>query len=171
MSRPYCYILISILLLTLIHYTAAQSLHRNKPVKDKYGAIVRGDLSQKLISIVFTGHEFADGGEVIIKTLKSNNVPGSFFFTGNFYLNPQFSSLLRQLKIDGHYLGAHSHHHLLYADWEKRDSTLITESEFKKDIQDNYEAMKKFGIQKNDALYFLPPSTGQKHNSVKAASP
>ncbi len=128
-----------------------------KHITDAQGAIVRGDTSQKIISIVFTGHEFADGGTFIIKTLKNKKVAGSFFFTGDFYANPKFSTLIHQLKKEGHYLGAHSNHHLLYADWEKRDSTLVTEEEFKSDLQDNYEGMAKFGIQKKDALYFLPP--------------
>lgn len=145
------------LFLCFIQSAQAQLSHKSNLVTDQYGVIVRGDVSQKKISIVFTGHEFADGGTEIIKTLKSKKVKGSFFFTGDFYLNPNFSSLIRQLKKNGHYLGAHSHHHLLYADWEKRDSTLVTESEFKKDLQDNYVAMKNFRIQKGDAPYFLPP--------------
>ncbi len=145
------------LFLCFIQSAQAQLSHKSNPATDQYGVIVRGDVSEKKISIVFTGHEFADGGAEIIKTLKSKKVKGSFFFTGDFYLNPNFASIIRQLKKNGHYLGAHSHHHLLYADWEKRDSTLVTESEFKKDLLDNYEAMNKFGIQKKDAPYFLPP--------------
>ena len=72
-------------------------------------------------------------------------------------MNPSFSNLIHTLKSDGHYLGAHSHHHLLYNDWEKRDSTLVTEKEFKEDLQDNYNVMAKFGIRKEEAQYFLPP--------------
>ena len=139
MLLPLKSLLIILFSLLLTQSVLAQSSRKKNPVKDQYGVIVRGDTSQKNIAIVFTGHEFADGAEVIIKTLKSKKVPGSFFFTGDFYLNPNFSSLIRQLKKDGHYLGAHSHHHLLYADWEKRDSTLVSENEFIKDIQDNYE--------------------------------
>ncbi len=158
MSRLLSYLLVFFLAVPFIHPATAQSSgKKSNPVTDQYGVIVRGDLSQKTISLVFTGHEFADGAEVIIKTLKSKKVPGTFFFTGDFYLNPRFSALIRQLKKDGHYLGAHSHHHLLYADWEKRDSTLVTEHQFKKDLQDNYDVMRKFGIRKKDALYFLPP--------------
>jgi peptidoglycan/xylan/chitin deacetylase (PgdA/CDA1 family) len=149
--------LAALLLLFGVYYSAAQPVSMSKPITDRYGVIVRGDTSKKTMALVFTGHEFADGGSVIVKTLTSKKVPGSFFFTGDFYLNPKFSKLIKQLKKDGHYLGAHSHHHLLYADWEKRDSTLVTEDEFKKDLQDNYHAMASFGIEKNDALYFLPP--------------
>jgi endoglucanase len=137
--------------------SSAQSFQQNNPVIDRYGVIVRGDTSKKIIALVFTGHEFADGGATIAKTLKSEKVLGSFFLTGDFYMNPTFASLIRQLRKDGHYLGAHSHHHLLYNDWEKRDSTLVTEGEFKKDLQDNYNVMRRFGIKQQNALYFLPP--------------
>jgi len=132
----------------------AQSGH---PVVDGHGAIVRGDTSRKVIAIVFTGHEFADGGSLIRKALNTKNIKASFFFTGDFYANQDFSKLIRQLKKDGHYLGAHSSKHLLYADWEKRDSTLVTKEEFINDLEDNYRIMANFGIVKSEAPYFLPP--------------
>src|SRR5687768_15440519 len=106
-----------------------------KVVKDSQGAIVRGDLSQKELALVFTGDEFADGGEIIQKVLKKNIVSAAFFLTGNFYTNPAFKSLITKLKNDGHYMGAHSDEHLLYADWVKRDSLLVSEKEFKQDLQ------------------------------------
>ncbi len=61
------------------------------------------------------------------------------------------------MKSDGHYLGAHSNDHLLYAPWEKRDSLLVTKKEFTADLEKNYAVMKTFGIQKKEAHYFLPP--------------
>ena len=57
----------------------------------------------------------------------------------------------------GHYLGAHSDQHLLYCDWVKRDSLLVTQKQFRDDLQDNYKAMLSFGIKEEDALLFLPP--------------
>jgi peptidoglycan/xylan/chitin deacetylase (PgdA/CDA1 family) len=107
--------------------------------------------------LVFTGDEFGDGGAVIRNTLLKQNVPAAFFLTGNFYLNPAFRSLINELKQDGHYLGAHSDKHLLYADWSKRDSLLVTREDFKLDLQNNYKRMARFGIKKRDAPYFLPP--------------
>ena len=35
-----------------------------------HGAIIRGDTAKKNIALVFTGHEFADGGDFIVNTLK-----------------------------------------------------------------------------------------------------
>ena len=77
--------------------------------------------------------------------------------TGKFYQNENFKHVIERLKHEGHYLGAHSDKHLLYADWEKRDSLLVTKKEFAKDLKNNYKRMKAFGISKRDALYFLPP--------------
>jgi len=145
------------LLISLTPTLSGQSLEKNQPVVDQYGVIVRGDTLKKAIAIVFTGHEFADGGTMIRNALKEKKVPASFFFTGAFYNNPSFAELIRQLMRDGHYLGAHSNAHLLYADWEKRDSTLVTEKQFKGDLAENYHVMKSFGIRKKDAKYFLPP--------------
>lgn len=127
------------------------------PIVDAHGAIIRGDLSRKEIALVFTGDEFADGGKVIRRTLNKHKVLASFFLTGNFYENRDFTKLLVGLKKDGHYLGAHSDKHLLYADWSKRDSTLVTEQQFKSDLLANYKHMEAFGIAADDARYFLPP--------------
>lgn len=121
------------------------------------GGIVRMDSTRKEIFLVFTGHEYADGGEVVRKVLKKHNVKGSFFFTGDFYRNREFAGLIRELRRDGHYLGGHSGKHLLYAPWENRDSTLLTRERFIADLKDNYIAMGAFGIRVSDAPYFLPP--------------
>jgi peptidoglycan/xylan/chitin deacetylase (PgdA/CDA1 family) len=120
------------------------------------GGIIRTDRSEKVIHLVFTGHEFADGGEVIRNVLKKHSIKASFFLTGDFYRNPQFADLLTALKKDGHYLGAHSDNHLLYCSWEKRDSSLVTQDVFNRDVLDNYKAMERFGITRSDARFFLP---------------
>lgn len=121
------------------------------------GAIVRGDTSVKELTLVFTGDEYADGGMHIARVLERQGVKGSFFLTGNFYRNPEFASLLLTLKEDGHYMGAHSDQHLLYCDWDKRDSLLVTREEFMVDLINNYKAMQAFEIEKEDAPLFLPP--------------
>jgi len=121
------------------------------------GAIIRGDSTQKNIALVFTGDEFADGGNHISQTLAKENIKASFFFTGNFYRNPAFKKLITGLKNDGHYLGPHSDKHLLYCDWVKRDSLLVTKEQFKNDLLRNYAEMKQFGVDKSQANYFMPP--------------
>lgn len=143
---------------SLIYLLAAKE-NQSNPVNKKYtydqGAIIRGDTMQKNIALVFTGHEFADGASLITKTLQQQKIKASFFFTGDFYNNKSYKEITGNLKKDGHYLGAHSNKHLLYADWDKRDSLLLTKQEFKNDLEQNYSVMKRLGI--SNAKYFLPP--------------
>ncbi|RPD96604.1 cellulase [Aureibaculum marinum] len=124
---------------------------------DKTGAIIRGDTKQKYISLVFTGHEFADGAEIILNTLNQHNIKASFFLTGDFYRNPKFKNFIERAIADGHYLGAHSDKHLLYNDWSKNKKRLVSFQEFKNDLDANYHEMEKFGLKKEDSKYFLPP--------------
>jgi peptidoglycan/xylan/chitin deacetylase (PgdA/CDA1 family) len=121
------------------------------------GGIIRTDRSKKEIHLVFTGHEFADGGERIRGVLKKHGIKASFFFTGDFYRNHQFADIIASLRKDGHYLGAHSDKHLLYCAWERRDSLLVSKDSFQLDLKTNYREMKRFGISQSDARYFLPP--------------
>lgn len=123
----------------------------------QFGGIVRTDKHKKEISLVFTGHEFADGAEIIRATLKRHAIKANFFFTGDFYRTEKFAPIIRALKNDGHYLGAHSDKHLLYASWERRDSLLVTKEQFQSDLLANYNEMRKFGITKDSARYFMPP--------------
>lgn len=121
------------------------------------GAVIRGDTAQRALALVFTGHEFAGGGEHIRSLFSRYGVKASFFFTGDFYRNPAFSNLIAGLRDDGHYLGAHSDRHLLYCPWDNRDSLLVNRREFLQDLKNNYREMTRFGIRKNDAPFFLPP--------------
>lgn len=122
-----------------------------------HGAITRGDTTQKNIAIVFTGHEFGEGGNFIAATLKEENIKASFFFTGKFYSNLRYRSIITSLKKDGHYLGPHSDWHLLYCDWHKRDSLLVSRKQFKDDLAMNYNRMKWYGVTQGSASLFLPP--------------
>lgn len=145
---------------SLVYLLAA---HDSKTDKDfanlqlEQGAVIRGDTKEKQLAIVFTGDEYADGSKQIMDALTQEKIKASFFFTGNFYRNPSFSSFIKNAKAKGHYLGAHSDQHLLYADWKKRDSLLVTKKQFEDDLSANYKAMEKFGIVKKSAPYFLPP--------------
>jgi peptidoglycan/xylan/chitin deacetylase (PgdA/CDA1 family) len=106
---------------------------------------------------VFTGDEFADGGNRIARTLRESRIRASFFLTGRFYRHPRFKPLVQQLRRDGHYLGAHSDEHLLYCDWTNRDSLLVTREQFVTDLERNYAEMKQAGIPKSAARFFIPP--------------
>lgn len=145
---------------SLIYLLAAFDSKRPQPTikfEREQGAIIRGKTDQKQLAIVFTGDEFADGGNSIVQTLAQEKVKASFFFTGRFYRNPKFKQLITNLKNQGHYLGPHSNAHLLYADWTKRDSLLVSKAQFTTDLTANYKAMAAFGVKKSEASYFLPP--------------
>jgi endoglucanase len=122
-----------------------------------HGAIIRGDRTEKKLALAFTGGDFSDGGVHIREVLMKKNVKASFFFTGDFYRKSSNFRLISRLVEDCHYLGPHSDKHLLYCSWEDRESLLVTKQEFVFDILNNYEAMNRFGIEKEKAPYFIPP--------------
>ncbi|HEY9560325.1 MAG TPA: glycoside hydrolase family 9 protein, partial [Anseongella sp.] len=136
---------------------AGQQANPLKHTEHTLGALTRMDTTRKEVYLIFSAHEFNDGGGAIREMLYKKQVPASFFFTGTFYMQRANRRLIRRLVKDGHYLGPHSGSHLLYAPWEARDSTLITRETFIDDLRDNYQAMAKFGIPKSRARYFLPP--------------
>jgi len=121
------------------------------------GAKIRGDTSVRRLALVFTGDEFADGGSAIARTLQQHGVRASFFLTGRFLRNPAFTTLVAQLQRNGHYLGPHSDQHLLYCDWTKRDSLLVSRQAFTADLRANYQALAPFMKPGQAGKYFLPP--------------
>jgi len=143
---------------SLIYLLAAKEGESNKGnFSFNLGGIIRGDSTKKNIALVFTGDEFAEGGNFIAQTLAREKIKASFFFTGRFYRNDNFRKTIHELKKNGNYLGAHSDQHLLYCDWNKRDSLMISKEKFINDLLKNYTVMNQFGIRKNTAKYFLPP--------------
>jgi peptidoglycan/xylan/chitin deacetylase (PgdA/CDA1 family) len=144
--------------LALCLFCLAQTLHPAPTnVTMSHGAVTRGDSTQKKLALVFTGDEFGEGGSTILQALKAENIKASFFLTGRFYRNRFFKKTIQQLKKEGHYLGAHSDAHLLYCDWSKRDSLLVTKQQFTDDLDKNYKELSRFGVSKNAAPFFLPP--------------
>lgn len=92
---------------------------------------------------------------IILKILKKHKTHASFFLTGDFLR--KHKKITQKIKKDGHYVGGHSDKHLLYADWKRRDSTLVTRDSFLSDLKANFEKLNKFGIQKSDTTVFMPP--------------
>src|SRR5690606_35399751 len=103
-----------------------EAMQKQPEVSDytwSHGGVIRGPRDRKAVALVFTGHDFGDGLGEVLETLAEHEVPGSFFFTGDFYRNPKFHADIRRAVQDGHYMGAHSDKHLLYAPWEDRNKT------------------------------------------------
>lgn len=124
---------------------------------DSSGAIIRGDTSERNITLLFSGDDYADGAAEILKILDKHSIKASFFLTGNFYRNKAFKSFIKSAIDAGHYLAPHSDQHLLYNDWTDAKKRLVDQEEFKADLQNNYAEMASFGIQKQKTSYFLPP--------------
>lgn len=122
-----------------------------------HGGLTRFDTTQAIIYLTFTGGDYNDGKGVVRRILRQKAIPANFFFTGDFYRTKSNQSFIRHLIRAGHYLGAHSDKHLLYATWEDRDSLLVTRQEFEEDLLNNYRVMAKLGIVKDRALFFMPP--------------
>jgi len=154
-SKSYTRLIVIMLLLGCIQLPAKGQ--GNAEYTLAHGAIIRGDQTKKQLALIFTGHEYGEGGAFIARTLEDFGIKASFFFTGDFYRHPGFQSIIQTLIAQGNYLGAHSDKHLLYCDWENRDSLVIDRKTFKEDLDDNYREMAKRGIAKEKANYFLPP--------------
>jgi endoglucanase len=144
---------------SLIYLLAAKETEGIPSYTWDHGAVIRGDTGKKELALVFTGHEFADGGPFIQQTLQQQNIKASFFLTGDFYRNKSFQPLIQKLKATGHYLGAHSDQHLLYCDWKNRDSLLVTQEQFTNDLLANLDIMAQQNINTylGEHKIFLPP--------------
>jgi peptidoglycan/xylan/chitin deacetylase (PgdA/CDA1 family) len=127
-------------------------------IRDKYGVITRFDPECKTVYLIFSAHsDLYDGKQAVADALRAEDIVASFFFTGKFYADPQHGVWIRNLIDAGHYLGAHSDRHLLYADWNDRSKTLVTKQECLDDLAANFEKMQTFGLTREQCRFFLPP--------------
>lgn len=142
--------------ITLLVFVASTS--SAEVVRDRFGGIIRGDQQVKRLAFVFTGDEKGESTEPILDTLKKHRIHGSFFITGNFIEQPVLRELIERAIADGHYVGPHSNRHPLYASWEERAKSLITEAEFAADLKANIAGLKTVGALRDDkSIYFIPP--------------
>jgi len=121
------------------------------------GAIIRGPVSEKRLALAFTADSYGEGLPLILSALKERKIKASFFLTGNFLRQSEFAPLVKKMIEDGHYVGPHSDRHLLYCDWQDRQKTLVSQSEFLFDLENNYIELARFGLNKETSPYFLPP--------------
>jgi len=133
------------------------SCEKKSFITDREGAIIRGSTDQKKIALTFTGDSLAEGRYHVLKVLTERKIKGSFFFTGNFYRIGAYQDFIEKLIENGHYLGPHSDQHLLYCDWSDRDNLLIGRQDFNRDLAQNFTEMARFGLNKSQSRYFMPP--------------
>ena len=129
---------------------------RTSPLVEPAGAIVRGPVQSRQLTLVFTAHEFGEGGETILDALQRHEAKASFFLTGNFLRQTEFRPLVQRMLREGHYVGPHSDQHLLYCGWETNRPTLVTRDVFRADLEANRRALARWGAPANATTWFLP---------------
>jgi peptidoglycan/xylan/chitin deacetylase (PgdA/CDA1 family) len=122
-----------------------------------HGGVIRGRRARKEMALVFTGGDFGEGSEAILDILRDREVPGSFFFTGAYLGRPEHRELVRRAVGEGHYVGPHSHEHLLYCPWEDREKTLVTREVFGEDLRRNVEDLATLGVPREQVTWWIPP--------------
>ena len=143
----------------LVAYAAALEARGKacKAVKDAYGAIVRLNPDEKVVYLCFTADVNFNGAEKILKTLKKQKVKGNFFLTGNCLRHAPNQDVVRRIVSEGHYVGGHSDKHVLYCDWGADRPSLMSADDIIADLRANYAELAKFGVKREDAVWFLPP--------------
>jgi peptidoglycan/xylan/chitin deacetylase (PgdA/CDA1 family) len=120
------------------------------------GGIIRGPRDTKRIALEFTGHEFAEGADVILDGLRARGARASFFLTGDFVRRPEYARVIARIRDEGHYLGPHSDKHLLYCDWTPQKTTLVDAQVFRRDLDDNLRAIEAHGVPRAGMRYWMP---------------
>lgn len=121
------------------------------------GAVVRGPRDAKRLALVFTGGSFGEGTGHILDVLAAEQVKASFFFTGDYLAAAKHRALVRRMIREGHLVGPHSHAHLLYCDWSRRDRTLVSREQFREDIGQNVHNLLALGVPVEQTRWFIPP--------------
>ncbi len=136
----------------------AESPTADRLIRDRYGAITRGDQNVKKLALVFTGDEYGESTRPILDTLKQRKIAAAFFVTGNFLRQREMRALMQRTIAEGHYVGPHSDSHPLYASWDERDKSLVSETFFKQDLQQNIADLRAVGsLQRKLPILFIPP--------------
>ena len=121
------------------------------------GSIRRALPNEKKIALLFTADEQVDGADPILQTLKERDVQASFFLTGRALSVDGMRRWTRRAIAAGHYIGPHSHGHLLYAPWENREASLLDKAGFQADLYRNLAELRELGATLAEPIYFVPP--------------
>jgi len=125
--------------------------------RDIHGAVVRINTGRRVIHLIFSADDTFEGAQPILRTLDRHRVKASFFLTGNCLRDERFGPVIREIIRNGHYVGAHSDKHLLYAPWDNRQQSLVTPDSLIADFRQNMVELEKYGIDMEQIHYFLPP--------------
>lgn len=118
-----------------------------------HDGIIRGDVREKRLCLIFTGGEFAEGVPTILDVCKSRGLPASFFVTGDFLR--LHSDAAKEIIAAGQLLGPHGDRHLLYCSFDERSKSLVTQEAFRADLKKNLDDLKMLGAP--STRFFIPP--------------
>ena len=125
--------------------------------KDSFGAIVRKNPDRKVIHLIFSADETFEGAQHIIQTMDKERIKGSFFLTGNCLRNEKYKPVILEIIQKGHFTGAHSDRHLLYAPWDDRQLSLVAPDSLIADLRQNMVELEKYGVDISKVNYYLSP--------------
>ncbi|MBK9119353.1 MAG: polysaccharide deacetylase family protein [Phycisphaerales bacterium] len=135
-----------------------------------HGAPVRGDVTGKQLALVFTGGHYGEGTASILDTLRQHAAPAGFFLTGDYLAQPEYRALVPRMLREGHYVGPHSHAHLLYCAWEDRAKTLVEAADFRADLCRNIADLRACGaLPAGEPIFFIPPYEWYNSDQVRWA--
>ena len=121
------------------------------------GGVVRGPRKEPRLALVFTGGEHGEGATTILDALYERGLKASFFLTGDYLEDPERVLTVQRMIEEGHYVGPHGNAHLLYAPWENREASLVTELQFKRDLAANLAELRSIGVSRSSPTFFIPP--------------
>ncbi|HRT58450.1 MAG TPA: polysaccharide deacetylase family protein [Candidatus Paceibacterota bacterium] len=155
----------------------AETLIAQLPFESRQGAILRGPTDRRRIALVFTGHEYAEGGPAILDALEKHQARASFFLTGDFLSHSNHAALVQRLIKAGHFLGPHSDKHLLYCSWDHPPNLLVTRPQFLADLQENQAKIQLHYFKSDEAAglfarrYGAPPSPAAESDAPQPIPP
>jgi len=157
-----------LLLISLLAMITAcnQSNPKLELVTDEYGVAHKINPQEKSIYLIFTGHfsaddngyfENFDGAAKVLKILAEHGVKGSFFPTGVCFDVERYYPVIRDIIDQGHYLSSHSYRHLQLCANRDREKSLVTLDSLTRDTADMESVLERFGLTKDEYLWFVPP--------------
>ena len=115
------------------------------------GAIVRGDSAQKKIALVFLGNQPGNGAKAITQILSKEKLHASFFLSTGYIKHN--AGQVKQMKAGGNYISVNGSS---VGCFEPGCDSSISRDALINALQENYEALKPFGITTKNAPIFLP---------------
>lgn len=140
---------------TPVHIDDLRQKHRDN-FRWSRGGIIGKRTHAKNIALIFSGHNYYYGMDNILTTLKRKQIKAGFFFTGLIFNKRNGIRYIKRLVREGHYLGPHSHSHIMYHPWGA-SYVRISRRHFRKDLRANIQDIQKYFNMDNKLKIFLPP--------------